>query len=169
MSTKIKAFQNAPLNTRHVIKKDIMLNFIGNLLGGGGGAWLLFGTMDKIPPLGLQGFITDLAVTGLAIPLLLGSLLVYFYRRKTFDEALRSVYHEDYIVQRLPQRRRAAIWVISIAGLISTSLLISLPLFTQFTEGVSPPVYIVIKGLWLGVLSAIVVSLAARIASIETE
>lgn len=169
MFTKLKAFKKAPLNTRSVIKKDIILNFIGNLLGGGGGAWLLFGTMDSISPFGFQGFITDLAVTGFALPLLLGSILIYLYRRKSFDETLCSVYHDDYIVRLLPLRRSAAIAAISVLGLLSTSLLISLPLYAQFPDGVSPHIYIGVKGLWLGVISALAVALAARIASLEAK
>ncbi|WP_373077309.1 hypothetical protein [Zhongshania sp.] len=169
MFADTKGVSSTPTNTRAAIKKDVILNFIGNLVGGAGGAWLLFGAMTSIAPHGIKGFIADLSLTGFALPLLLGSILIYIYRRKHVDEALCAIYQNDYIARRLPKNRAVAIVAISIFGLLSTSLLISLPLYILYPDGVPPLIYAAVKGLWLGLISAIAVLLATRIASLDSK
>ena len=155
--TETKTVVSVNEYVRQETKKNIVLNVILNA----GIAYATFHSVAKINPWGEQSYGNDLMLTGFVLCAILGSLFIVITRRKQRAGQLMAVGHEGLNLARFVPYNPwlAGIWLGILGLVLAVPALIGI-LTLLGVSSLSPVTYAIVKGLWAGILAAIVVPVA---------
>ena len=146
---------------RH-IQIEALMNGVLNAIINGLIAWFMLKERGTVPLWGPHGFGVDLAATAFVLPSLVGMILIAMYRRKIAKGVLShrplngEVVLERYI-QRLPRGNVPAALSFGAISLLMIAPLTLAPFALFQITSLSPDAFAVFKGIWAGLLAAIIV------------
>lgn len=149
-------------NTRRYIQREALTNGITNTLANGLIAWWL---LKGSPPLtwgGAHSFSVDVVATAFLLPLIVALIVIPLQRRKLRlgKQSLRPLNQNRWLERQL-SRFPQTLWASALRfGLVGTLLFSPLTLAAFFALGiehVAPAHYALFKGLWAGLLAAVMV------------
>ncbi|MEH6549828.1 MAG: hypothetical protein V7711_12235 [Pseudomonadales bacterium] len=138
------------------IRKEILIGSLSNIFFNGLIAWWLLKDKGDLHLWGETGFAVDIAATGFILPLIVGLIVISIHRSKVRKGKMPAVPGQD---QQLWGRFPFSVFFSSaIFGLIGLFLIapITIGVFIGLNiDQVSPINYSIFKGLWAGVIVAI--------------
>lgn len=142
------------------IRKETLVNLVIN---GGLAYWLL----HKHPELlawGENGYGPDLLITGFLLAAIISAIFIAMHRRKRAKGDLEGLAGaEQGWVRHMPANTWLAAGVFGLIGLLVAAPLLLAILWVLGIESLVPLHYAMIKGLWAGLLAALLVPPAIRL------
>lgn len=158
MTEKI-ALMSVHDHIRSETKKNIIINLVLNAAI----AYATLHSLTEVSTWGEQGYGKDLILTGFLLCTILGGIFIGLFRHKQNKEEIIPAGNEGKaLAWLLPYSPwLAAPWMGILGAALAAPLLLGL-LALLGIEALSPIAYATIKGIWAGVLAAIVVPVAIR-------
>ena len=143
------------------IRKDTITNFVINLVLNAGIAYALFRQTEQIGPWGEKGYVMDLLITGFLLSAILGGIFIAMSRRKRDKGEFELSGNEGLALAWLIPYNAvlAALWLGILGMTLATPHLLGV-MFLFELHTVTPLCYALIKGVWAGVLAAVLVPIA---------
>lgn len=149
-------------NISDYIKKETTINAISNTLFNGVIAWLLLRGGDALQWGGEHSFVIDIIATAFILPFIVALIVIPIQRKKIRQDKLPAVQLDTQrLLQRLLKDLPNSTFVNAILfGLAGVLLFAPLSLFSFWVlaiEQIQPNNYAVFKGIWAGLIAAVLV------------
>lgn len=153
---------NATATASDHIRHEILVCGISNTLFNGLSAWLL---MKNGPALRWQGdhsFVVDVIATGLLLPLIVALIVIPLQRGKLNSGKLPAIDLGDSsimqsLANRFPASTPKSAGLFGLIGMLVIAPLTLAGFYLLGIDQVSPEQYAVFKGLWAGLIAAVLV------------
>jgi len=142
------------------IRKEAMTNGISNAVFNGLAAWALLKDTEWMPMWGEPSIAIDITATA-AILLFIVTLIIIPLNRSKKRKGKAPQFHWDdskvlhRLYQRLPRGLVARAFCFAAFGIVVVAPISFLPYMVFGVEGMSGPAYAVAKGVWAGIMAAI--------------
>ncbi len=145
------------------IRKEALTNFVINVVINAGIAYALFRQVEQIGPWGEKGYVMDLLITGFLLSLILGGIFVGMSRRKRDSgEFTLSGSEGKALAWLIPYNPvLAALWLGALGMALATPHLLGIMFLLELST-LTPAGYALVKGVWAGILAAVIVPIAIR-------
>lgn len=150
-----------PVLTRH-IKKESISNFVINMLCNGVIAWFIFKPQATLALWGEHGFGIDLLVTALLLSLILSAIVIMIHRHKLAKNKIDALLWNANVTSHRLLRLIPSHWLpASLCFAVAGLLLLGLPTFALlYASGfheMSVLHYSIFKGIWAGLVAAMII------------
>ena len=144
------------------LKKEAWVGGVSNAIFNGLIAWLLLKSGPALAWGGEHSFAVDVVATAFLLPLIVALIVIPLQRSKLRKGALQPIdlgpgSTVQAIANRLPQSTFKAALIFGLAGLCLIAPLTLAGFYLLGVEQVEPVNYALFKGLWAGVMAAILV------------
>jgi hypothetical protein len=149
-----------PEEIRRHIKKEITVNGLSNTLFNGVIAWLLLRGGSPLGWSGQSSFVIDVIATAFILPFIVALIVIPLQRRKVSSGKIHrlGLDHRSWLqrlIGRLPGSLFVAAVLSGLAGMLIFAPAALLPFHLLGVEQIAPLDYSVFKGVWAGVMAAV--------------
>jgi hypothetical protein len=150
-------------NATHYLKHEIAISGISNMVFNGLIAWLLLRGKEPLAWLGKHSFVTDMIATSFLLTLIIAAIIIPVNRKKLRRSKVGVIqFSEKFWLQRLinslPQSNKITAFIFAFSGILIAVPLPLLCFYLLGIESIAAETYAIFKGVWAGVLAAIIIS-----------
>lgn len=144
------------------IRKEVVTNVVINLLINAGLAWLILGNKGPLAWWGQHGFAQDMIVTAILLTGIVSTIMILVHRKKVAKGELPALHLDPSkwlhrFVAKLPSSVLASVLIFVVISLLLFIPDMFLAFYLLGIEQMTAWHYVILKGLWAGLLSAVMV------------
>jgi hypothetical protein len=147
---------------RNHIRQEVLVSGVSNAIFNGLLAWLLLKSGPALGWSGEHSFVVDVIATGLLLPLIVALIVIPLQRGKLKSGKLQPISLGassaiQSLADRLPAGTFKSACLFGLFGMLVIAPLTLLGFYLVGVEEVSPAEYAIFKGLWAGLMAAVLV------------
>lgn len=151
------------------LKKEALTGGISNAIFNGLIAWLMLRGGPDLVWIGQHSFVIDILATAFLLPLIVALIVIPLQRRKLSKGELQPMKLESgsllqSLADRFPGGLVTSSLLFGLAGLLIFSPVALLSIYAGRIESFSPAAYATFKGVWAGLMAAVLVVVMVLVA-----